>query len=162
MMSEAKQLHDELLKAFLSIVPRTIYQESHRLSNLAWAVIGLCLSHSVRLGAWAEVLESRAQYAASRVRRFSRWLHHPAISPPQWYLPVLQAALVDWPSESRLYVALDTTALTPFVLIRASLVYRGRAIPLTWRAVRHRSTKGSVLQTTSPCSIRCVPSSHLA
>ena len=41
----------------------------------------------------------------------------------------------------RLYVALDTTALTPFVLIRASLVYRGRAIPLAWRAVRHRSTQ---------------------
>jgi hypothetical protein len=54
---------------------------------------------------------------------------------------VLQAALVDWPVESRLYVALDTTALTPFVLIRASLIYRGRAIPLAWRAMHHRSTK---------------------
>ena len=84
---------------------------------------------------------SRAQYAASRVRRFSRWLHHPAIHPQEWYKPVLQAALVDWPVASRLYVALDTTALTPFVLIRASLVYRGRAIPLAWRAVRHKSTQ---------------------
>jgi hypothetical protein len=93
----------------------------------------------VRLNAWAEVLESRARYAASRVRRFSRWLHHPAILLPEWYLPVLQTALVDWPPDSRLYVALDTTALTPFIFIRASLVYRGRAIPLTWRAVRHMS-----------------------
>jgi hypothetical protein len=40
-----------------------------------------------------------------------------------------------------LYVALDTTALTPFVLIRASLIYRGRAIPIAWRAIRHKSTK---------------------
>jgi len=54
---------------------------------------------------------------------------------------VLQAALVDWPVDQRLYVALDTTALTPFVLIRASLVYRGRPIPLAWRALRHRSTQ---------------------
>jgi len=38
---------------------------------------------------------------------------------------------------------LDTTALTLFVLIRASLVYRGRAIPLTWLAFRHRSTQVS-------------------
>jgi hypothetical protein len=38
---------------------------------------------------------------------------------------------------------LPTTALTPFVLIRASLVYRGRAIPLAWRALRHRSTQVS-------------------
>ncbi len=71
-MSEAKELHDDLMRALLSIVPRTTYQNIHRLSTLAWAVTGLCLTHTVRLGAWAEVLESRAQYAASRVRRFSK------------------------------------------------------------------------------------------
>ena len=142
-MNEAKQMHDALLNALLPIIPRTVYQDSRRLNTLAWAIVGLYLTHSVRLGAWAEVLEGRAQYAASRVRRFARWLHHPAISPPQWYEPVLQAALVGWPSGSRLYVALDTTALTPFVLIRASLVYRGRAISLAWRALRHRSTQVS-------------------
>jgi hypothetical protein len=38
---------------------------------------------------------------------------------------------------------LHTTALTPFVLIRASLVYRGRALPLAWRAMYHRSTQVS-------------------
>src|SRR5260221_4619520 len=140
-MSEAKQMHDDLLKALLSIVPRTVYQHSHRLSNLAWAVTGLCLSHGVRLGAWAEVLESRAQYAASRVRRFSRWLHHPAIHPQDWYSPILRVALHDWQRSAPLYVALDTTALTPFVLVRASLIYRGRAIPLAWRALYHKCTK---------------------
>jgi hypothetical protein len=142
-MNEAKQIHDDLMNALLLIVPRTAYYDIGRLNTLAWAVVDLCLTHTVRLSAWAEVLESHAQYAASRVHRFSRWLHHPAISPVQWYRPLLQAALVDWPSESRLYVALDTTALTPFVLIRASLVYRGRALPLAWRALRHRSTQVS-------------------
>jgi hypothetical protein len=29
--------------------------------------------------------------------------------------------------------------LGPFVLIRASLVYRGRAIPRAWKALRHAS-----------------------
>ncbi len=75
------------------------------------------------------------------MRRFARWLHHPAISPPQWYRPVLQAALMDWPANSRLYVALSYNCPHPFVLIRASLLYRGRAIPLAWRAVRHMSTQ---------------------
>jgi len=140
-MSEAQQLLDDLLKALLSIVPRTAYQDIHRLSNLAWAVIGLCLTHTVRLGAWAEVLESRAQYAAGRVRRFSRWLYHPAIHPQEWYSPILRVALSDWPRNAHMYVALDATALTPFVLIRASLIYRGRAIPLAWRAMQHRSAK---------------------
>ena len=142
-MNEAKPMHTDLLQALLPIIPQTTYQDIRRLNTLVWAIVGLCLTHTVRLSAWAQVLEGRAQYAASRIRRFSRWLHHPAISPPQWYEPVLQAALVDWPLEQRLYIALDTTALTPFVLIRASLVYRGRAIPLAWRAMRHRSTQVS-------------------
>ena len=87
-MNEAQQMHDDLLNALLSIIPRTVYQDIRRLNTLVWAIVGLCLAHTVRLGAWAEVLEGRAQYAASRVRRFARWLHHPAISPAQWYQPV--------------------------------------------------------------------------
>src|SRR6266581_865962 len=142
-MNEAHHIYDDLLSALQPILPRTVYHDVRRVRMLAWAITGLCLTHTVQLSAWAQVLESRAQDAASRVRRFARWVHHPAISPPQWYRPVLQAALVDWPLDSRLYVALDTTALTPFVLIRASLVYRGRAIPLAWRALRHRSTQVS-------------------
>jgi Transposase DDE domain len=140
-MNEARQMYDDLLEALSPILPRTVYQDVRRVRTLGWAVTGLCLTHTVRLGAWAEVVESRAQYAASRVRRLSRWLHHRAIHPQEWYQPVLQAALVDWQQASRLYIALDTTALTPFVLIRASLVYCHRAIPLAWRAMRHKSTQ---------------------
>jgi Transposase DDE domain len=142
-MNENQQLHDDLLNALLPIIPRRTYQDIRRLSTLAWAMTGLCLTHTVRLSAWTEVLSSRAKSAASRVRRFSRWLHHPAISPHEWYRPVLQAALLDWPAQTRLYVALDTTALTPFVLIRASLLYRGRALSVAWRVLRHRSTQVS-------------------
>ncbi len=47
--------------------------------------------------------------------------------------------LIDWTEGTRAYVALDTTVLAPFVLIRASLIYRGRAIPLAWRALRRTS-----------------------
>ncbi len=142
-MSEAKQLYDDILFALSPILPRTIYQDVRRVRTLAWAITGLCLSQSVHLSAWAEVAQSRTQSAARRVRRFSRWLHHPGIVPAQWYQPVIQAALSGWPVDQRLSVALDTTALTPFVLIRACLVYRGRAIPLAWRAMRHRSTQVS-------------------
>lgn len=88
-MTEAHQMYDDPLEALSPILPRTIYQDVRRVSTLAWAVTGLCLTHTVRLGAWAEVVESRAQYAASRVRRLSRWLHHLAIVPAQWYRPLI-------------------------------------------------------------------------
>jgi hypothetical protein len=77
------------------------------------------------------------------VRRFARWLHQGAISPQQWFEPLLLQALRDWKLPKRVYVALDTTAFYPFVLIRASLIYEGRAIPLAWRAIRRASTKVS-------------------
>jgi hypothetical protein len=139
-MTESHQVHQELLGALHHLIPRTVYQDSRRLDTLAWAITGLCLMRTVHLSAWAEVTQSRAQTVASRIQRVSGWLHHPAISPADWYRPVVQAALAQWPAAQRLYVALDTTALTPFVLIRASLIYRGRAIPLAWRAMQHQST----------------------
>jgi hypothetical protein len=138
-MNEAKQLHRDLMNALLPLLPRTIYHDIRRVVTLAWAVTGLCRKGTVRLSAWAEEVTSAAQYAASKVRRFARWLHNPAIDPAVWYPPVLRAALLDWTPGSRAYVALDTTVLAPFVLIRASLIYRGRAIPLAWRALRRTS-----------------------
>ena len=142
-MNEARQMHDHLVNALLPIIPRSVYQDRRRLDTLVWAIVGLCLTQTVHFPAWAEMTQSRARSAASRERRFSRWLHHRSIVPMQWYRPVLQSALIDWPVDQRLFVALDTTALLPFVLIRASLVYRGRAISLAWRALRHQSTQVS-------------------
>ena len=138
-MNEAKQMHRELMNAILPVLPRTIYRDIRRVVTLAWAVTGLCRKGTVRLSAWAEEVTSSAHYAASRVRRFARWLHNPAIDPAKWYPPLVRAALRDWTPGSRAYVALDTTVLAPFVLIRASLIYRGRAIPLAWRALRRTS-----------------------
>lgn len=138
-MTDAKALHRDLMKALLAHIPRSVYHDIRRVVTLAWAIVGLCLTRTVRLTAWAEVVEGRATYAASRVRRFARWLHHPAIDPTIWYPPLLTTTLRDWTSDTRVYVALDTTVLAPFVLIRASLVYRGRAIPLAWKALRHAS-----------------------
>ena len=131
------------MNLLLPILPSNIYHDVRRVQTLAWALVGICMTQTVRLGAWAEVVDSRAQLASSRVRRFARWLHQGAISPKLWYEPLLLQALRDWKLPKGVYVALDTTALTPFVLIRASLIYEGRAIPLAWRAIRQASTKVS-------------------
>jgi hypothetical protein len=142
-MSEAKQMHRDLMNALLPILPRKVYGDIRRVVNLVWAIVGLCLTQTVRLEAWSEILESRAKYAASRVRRFARFLHNRAIDPKEWYKPLIQSVLKDWPAHTPVYLALDTTALTPFVLIRLSLIYRGRAIPLAWLALLRASTKVS-------------------
>jgi hypothetical protein len=142
-MTEAKQMHRDLMNTLLPMLPRVVFGDIRRVANLVWAVVGLCLTGTIRLEAWSEVIESRAQYAASRVRRFARFLHNKAIDPKAWYKPVIQSVLKEWSGGSRLYIVLDTTALPPFVLIRVSLIYRGRAIPLAWRAIIHASTEVS-------------------
>ena len=80
-MNEAKYLHDDLLNVLLAVIPRTTYQDIRRLNTLVWAIVGLSLTHSVRLGAWAEVLEGRAQYAASLSTSSSGFVGSPVTMP---------------------------------------------------------------------------------
>src|SRR5438270_11595668 len=106
-MSEAKQMYRDLMNRLLPILPRTVFGDIRRVANLVWAIVGLCLTQTIRLEAWREIIESRAQYAASRVRRFARFLHNSAIDPHEWYPPVIQSVLKEWPTGSKLYIALD-------------------------------------------------------
>jgi hypothetical protein len=80
-MNEAKHMYRDLMNALPPILPRKVYRDIRRVANLVWAIVGVCLTQTVRLEAWGEVLESRAHHAASGVRRFARFLHHPAIDP---------------------------------------------------------------------------------
>ena len=53
----------------------------------------------------------------------------------------MQQALVEW-GEQALYVALDTSMLwNTYCLIRLSVIYRGRAVPLVWCVLEHGSAQ---------------------
>jgi hypothetical protein len=110
----------------------------HR-QTLAWMMVGLICSKTVSLGAWVPFVVSQAKYAQSTVRRFSRWLHNNRIKPQPLYAPLIKAALVGWVGK-RVYIALDTSMLwNTYCLIRLSVIYRGRAVPLNWRVLEHGS-----------------------
>jgi trans-aconitate methyltransferase len=47
-MNEAHQMHTDLLHTLLPIIPRTAYQDIRRLKTLVWAIVGLCLTRTVR------------------------------------------------------------------------------------------------------------------
>ena len=109
------------------------------LKTLAWMMSGLILSREIGLGAWALYVHSRAQYAASTIRRFRRFLDNKRIDVPRLYTPLLHQALQGW-HHSTVYVALDTSMLwNRYCLVRLSLIYRGRAIPLVWKVLEHGS-----------------------
>ena len=110
----------------------------HR-KTLAWMMVGLICAKTVSLGAWAPYVVGRAQYAQSLVRRFRRWLDNNRIQVEPLYGPLIEQALVSWMGK-RVSVALDTSMWwNTSCLIRLSLIYRGRAVPLGWRVIEHGS-----------------------
>src|SRR5918996_80221 len=110
----------------------------HR-QTLAWMMWGLISSKTVSLGAWVPFVVSRAHCAQRTVRRFSRWLYNHRIKPQPLYGPLIEQALSTWVGK-RIYLALDTSMLwNTYCMIRISVIYRGRAIPLTWKVIEHGS-----------------------
>lgn len=118
----------------------TGWADRRHLQTLVWMVIGLICSECISLPKWGVYVQSRATFAQSHQRRFSRWLHNSRIHVQRAYGPIIAAALAQW-GVSELTLIEDTTMLwDEFCLIRLSIQYRGRAIPLIWRVLRHGSS----------------------
>src|SRR5262245_22620107 len=115
--------------------------DRRHLKTLAWMIVGLLQAGKISLTAWAPYVHRRAVYAQSSVRRFARWLDNSRIDVHALYGPLVQHALAEW-EHHRLYLALDTAMLwNTYCLVRISLVYRGRAVPLVWTVLEHPSSR---------------------
>ncbi len=107
--------------------------------TLAWMVVGLIRSEKISPTAWVPYVESRAQYAQSSQRRFTRWIYNDRIHACELYAPLIQEALSEW-GDNTLYLALDTSRLfEEYCLIRISAIFRGRAVPVVWKVLEHKS-----------------------
>ena len=111
------------------------------LKTLACMMVGLMESGMISLTAWAPHVVSKARYAQSTVRRFRRWLDNARIEVFPLYGPLIQEAIAQW-GRNLLCLALDTSMLwETYCMIRISIVYRGRAIPLVWDVLEHQSAQ---------------------
>jgi hypothetical protein len=103
-------------------------------------IVGLIESKVISLPEWAPFVDSRATFAQSTVRRFSRWIHNKRLKIHDLYGPIIQEALTEW-HDNTIYLALDTSLLWDrFCHIRISVIYRGRAVPLIWQTIEHGSS----------------------
>lgn len=111
----------------------------HR-KTLAWMMVGLIGSGLIGLNAWAPYVNGRAVFAQSTVRRFARWLDNGRIEVHRLYGPLIRSALTEW-GQHILYLTLDTSLLwDKYCIVRISVVFRGRAVPLVWRVLAHGSS----------------------
>ena len=90
-MENTPYLYDTLLHV---LSQHSKWLDRRHRQTLAWMMVGLISSKTVSLGAWVPYVVSRARYAQSIVRRFSRWLHHHRIKPEPLYGPLIEQALV--------------------------------------------------------------------
>jgi Transposase DDE domain len=132
------------------------WRDVRHLQTLAWMVVGLIQAEGVKLTAWVPFVQGRARYAQSTQRRFRRWLANRRIEVAPLYGPLIQQALPDWGTHT-VYLALDTSMLwNQYCLIRLSVVYRGRAVPIVWEVLEHGSS--SVTHEAYAALLDTVPS----
>jgi hypothetical protein len=137
-MENTPRLYDTLVHVLSQHA--TWVDQRHR-KTLAWMMVGLIQAGWINLTAWVPYVGSRARYAQSTVRRFRRWLDNDKIDVMSLYGPCIEHALAEW-GEQALYVALDTSMLwNTYCLIRLSVIYRGRAVPLVWDVLQHGSAQ---------------------
>jgi hypothetical protein len=134
-MSDSQRLHAN----FLSILQSNLADEDFRnLDTLAWALTGALLQRTIHLPDWASGLPETSD-AASRERRFRRWLNNSTINVRRFYQPFITQALASW-SGHTLYLAIDTTSIANHLVIaRTAVIYRGRAVPLAWQVFKRQS-----------------------
>jgi hypothetical protein len=136
-MSDSLTLYGTLMKF---VWQNDIYIHDVRcLVTLVWAIVGLIQSQKIHLSQWQVHRVGRAN-AASKQRQLSRWLHNPKINPSLVYYYLIKAVLRAWTGQT-LYLALDPTSLWGrFTIVRLALIYRGRAIPISWMVLSSGST----------------------
>lgn len=133
---DTTRLYDTLFSLFGRQAP---WKDARHLQTLIWMLVGLIQSQKINLPAWTPFVISRARFAQSTVRRFSRWLRNSRIEVYALWTPIIRMALRQW-EQHTIYLALDTTILwEEFCQIRLSVIYRGRALPLFWKTIAQQS-----------------------
>jgi hypothetical protein len=134
-MSDSLTLYDTLFAVFRKAQP---HEDARRLRVFVWAVVGLLVEKTISLPLIAVAIASTAK-AASRIRRLRRFLKNPHVDVRAYYDVLVRGALADWAGQT-MYLVLDTTTVAGrLVILRVSVVYRGRAIPLAWQVYERKS-----------------------
>jgi hypothetical protein len=133
-----------LYQAIATFLQSGNWKDKRHKITLIWMVYGLIQVRKINIPEWIPFVQSRAKKAQSTERRFSRWLYNPSIDVADIYDPLIKYAIKDWEDET-VYIALDTSMLwNTFCQIRLCIIYRGRAVPLVWKTIKHGSSSVSL------------------
>jgi hypothetical protein len=136
-MSDSLTLYRTIFDMILNT--RVHFHDFRCLITFAWAIVGVLLEKSVHLSKWGVHRTGRVK-AASKQRQFVRWLKNAKIDHATIYPNLVKTVFADWRGH-KIYLALDSSSLwDEFVIVRIALIYRGRALPLSWIVLKQQST----------------------
>jgi len=124
-------------------------QEQH-LNTLALLICGIVGAHQVQFAHVAAQVPIRGRKNESLIGRFRRWVKHETIRPEALWLPFARAVLQGLASAPLTIVLDGSVAGRGCVVLIASVLYHGRAIPLLWTVVKGK--KGD-LPAASHCGL---------
>mgnify|MGYP000873751010 CR=1 FL=1 len=134
-MSTSLQAHSMILKTVRQTNPR---EDIRRQRVFAWGVAALLITTSPLLSQWSMVVTGRVK-AKSKLRRLYRWLSNGYVDVAAYYRPFIKAALAGWEGRD-IRLAIDGTSPNgACVVVRLSLCFRGRALPMCWKTFATRS-----------------------
>ena len=111
------------------------HHEQH-INTLALLICGIVSAQHVQFAHIADHAPIRGAKNESLITRFRRWVKHKDVTPEAVWLPFARAVLTGL-AQAPLTIVLDgTTAGRGCMVLMASVVYHGRAIPLLWTVVK--------------------------
>ncbi len=111
------------------------HQEQH-INTLAMLICGIVSAQHVQFAQIADHAPLRGRKNESLITRFRRWVKQKTVTPEAVWLPFAKAVLASL-AHAPLTIILDgTTAGRGCLVLMASVVYHGRAIPLLWTVVK--------------------------
>lgn len=115
---------------------RTGSHQEQYINTLALLICGIVGAQHVQFAQIADHAPLRGRKNESLITRFRRWVKQKSVTPEAVWLPFARAVLTSL-AHAPVTIILDgTTAGGGCLVLMASIVYHGRAIPLLWTVVK--------------------------
>lgn len=147
-MSDTYRRYRAITMSLLQLYPTAQGHQRRQLATLALLMSGIVGSQHTQLPKVVEHIPGGRVADESVVMRFRRWLKHDGVSYERWMLPVAHALLALLARQPLVFVIDGSTVARGCMSLMVSVLYRGRALPVTWVVVKGR--KGHV-----PESLHC-------
>jgi hypothetical protein len=106
------------------------------LTTLAAMITGIVMGKSCQLPTMARKAPDQAM-ADSRVKRYSRWIQNKRVNYERYYLPFVSELLESLAKKRPLVFVIDGSEVGhECITLMISLIYRKRALPITWLVVK--------------------------